>query len=375
VLLTGATGFLGAFLLHELLEQTQATVYCLVRGGNVNEAQQRLQRSLSAYSLWQPERRSRIIPVVGDLSLPLLGLSSEQFSILGNTIDIIYHNGGVVNFVYPYSMLKAANVLGTQEVLRLAGQSKIKPVHFISTVGVFSPLAYADGQIIGGQDLLDRPEGLYGYTQSKWVAEKLMAIAQARGIPTTVHRPAWIEGHSQTGVCNQSDFLRSLIKGCIQLEIAPDWNMPIDVVPVDFISRAIVHLSQQSTSLGKAYNFSNPHTISWHQLVDWMRGFGYPVQQIPYPQWIAEVRRRVQQSPENALYPFLAFLTEPVPESQRSVPEIYFRTKSIRFDCQTLMDDLATMTSVYPSIDDQLLTTYFSYFVRTGFLEAPRTVL
>ncbi|HEY9657121.1 MAG TPA: SDR family oxidoreductase, partial [Allocoleopsis sp.] len=224
---------------------------------------------------------------------------------------------------------------------------------------------------IRGQDVPDRPEGLYGYTQSKWVAEKLMAIAHSRGIPTVIHRPAWIEGHSQTGVCNRSDFFRSLIKGCIQMGFAPDWNMPVDITPVDFISRAIVHLSQQSTSLGKAYNFSNPHAISWNQLVNWIQRFGYPLQQIPYQQWIAEVSKCVPQAPEHALYPFLEFLTEPQSEHQMSVPEIYFQTKSIHFDCQTLMEGLINMTEVYPVVDDKLLNTYFSYFVRTGFLEAP----
>lgn len=371
VLLTGATGFLGAFLLHELLEQTEATVYCLVRGSNVDEAQQKLQRNLNTYSLWNPDQGSRIIPVLGDLSRPLLGLPLEEFNALGETIDSIYHNGGQVNFVYPYSMLKTANVIGTEEVLRLAGRTKIKPVHFISTVGVFSPIAYTDGQIIEEQDVPDRPEGLYGYTQSKWVAEKLMAIAHSRGIPTTIYRPAWIEGHSQTGVCNRSDFFRSLIKGCIQMGLAPDWNMPVDLTPVDFISQAIVHFSRQNTSSGAAYNFSNPQTISWNQLVDWIRAFGCPLQQISYQQWIEEVKQRVEKTPDNALYPFLSFLTEPHPEYGMSIPEIYFQTKSLHFNRQNLTNRLMNMNKVYPTVDDKLLNTYFSYFVRSGFLEAP----
>ncbi|NJR39854.1 MAG: AMP-binding protein [Leptolyngbyaceae cyanobacterium CSU_1_4] len=93
VLLTGATGFLGAFLLHELLEQTQATVYCLVRAATVEAAAQRLQHNLSSYFLWQPNRASRIIPVLGDLSQPLLGLSAQQFRTLAATLDSIYHSG------------------------------------------------------------------------------------------------------------------------------------------------------------------------------------------------------------------------------------------------------------------------------------------
>ena len=372
IFLTGATGFLGAFLLHELLEKTQATIYCLVKATYPTEARARLQGSLENYSLWNQSKSSRIIPVVGDLALPLLGLSSEQFQTLTETIDVIYHNGGLVNFIYPYSVLKAANVLGTQEVLRLASETKIKSVHFVSTIGVFSPVAYPDVQVIQEQEA-SRTEGLYGYTQSKWVAEKLIAKAHSRGLSTSIYRPTWIEGHSQTGVANRPGFLRSLIKGCIQLGLAPDWNMQVDIVPVDYTASAIIHLSRRISSSGKAFHVSNPQSISWNQLVNWMRAFGYPLQHVPYSKWIAEVMRLVQKTPENALYPFLTFLSEKIEQQQMTVPEIYFQAKSsLRFDCQNTLDGLAGTAISCPPVDDKLLTTYFSYFIRTGFLEPPQ---
>ena len=370
VLLTGATGFLGAFLLHELLERTQATVYCLMRANDVNDAAQRLQRSLEFYSLWQGKHNTRIIPVIGDLSLPQFGLSEQQFEHLAATIDVIYHNASWVNFVYPYSVLKTANVEGTREILRLASHTQVKAVHFLSSLGVYAPAAYADG-VIQEQDLPDRITGLYGYTQTKWVSENLIRAAQARGIPAAIYRPAWIEGHTQTGICNHSDFLRSMIKGCLQLGIAPDWNMPVDIVPVDFVSQAIVHLSRQNNAFGKAFNLSNPSTISWQQLMNWLREWGYSLQLLPYQQWISEAIDRIRLAPDNALYPYLAFLTEPS-EQQMTVPEIYFRTNHLRFDCQNVVDGLVDSTIAYPTIEDKMLTTYFSYFINSGFLNSPQ---
>ena len=133
ILLTGATGFLGTFLLNELLQQTSADIYCLVRAENDTLAQERIENKLKSYLLWDDSVRKRIIPIVGDLSQPLLGLSRDRFNAIAKSVDVIYHNGAWVNFTYPYSQLKAANVSGTQEVLRLAVQSKVKPVHFIST--------------------------------------------------------------------------------------------------------------------------------------------------------------------------------------------------------------------------------------------------
>jgi hypothetical protein len=133
VLLTGATGFVGSFLLSELLRQTQADIYCLVRASSSVEGMGRLQASLASRGLWSEEDRSRILPVVGDLSRPLFALSEADFIELAETVDTIYHAGALVKWIYPYQSLKATNVFGTQEILRLASRGPLKPVHFIST--------------------------------------------------------------------------------------------------------------------------------------------------------------------------------------------------------------------------------------------------
>jgi amino acid adenylation domain-containing protein/thioester reductase-like protein len=367
ILLTGGTGFLGGFLLHQLLRETSANIYCLVRAESLSAGFSRLQNNLAQYSLWDENNSDRIIPLIGDLAQPLLGLSANEFQNLATKIDVIYHNGGLVNFVYPYSVLKAPNVLGTQEILRLASQTKVKPVHFISTVGVFSPIAYPETEVILEQEA-NRHQGLYGYTQSKWVAEKLVNIAQQRGIPTNIYRPTWIEGDSQTGICNQPDFLRSLIKGCIQLGLAPDWQMLVDIIPVDYISQAIVYLSRNKSLDQRIFHLSNPHAISWNQLVIWIQRFGYPLQQIPFEDWLSKVMFLVPNYPENALYPFLNFLSDKVSE-QHSVPELYFQSKTVKFDCQNTLDGLRDTNIICPPVNDQLLNTYFSYFIQSSFLE------
>jgi FlaA1/EpsC-like NDP-sugar epimerase len=97
VLLTGATGFLGSFLLSELLRRTRTDVYCLVRAADAEEGGERLRRVLRAYALWDEELSSRIVPVVGNLSEPLLGLGSRRFEELAGKIDAVYHSGASVN--------------------------------------------------------------------------------------------------------------------------------------------------------------------------------------------------------------------------------------------------------------------------------------
>ncbi len=115
---------------------TSAQIHCLLRADDLDEGRLRLKHNLEAYLLWDDAFSDRIQPIPGDLGEPHLGLDDETFERLANQVDVIYHNGAMVNFVYPYQAHKASNVLGTQEVLRLASQVKLKPVHFVSTLSI-----------------------------------------------------------------------------------------------------------------------------------------------------------------------------------------------------------------------------------------------
>lgn len=265
VFLTGATGFFGAYLLDELLRQTAADIYCLVRCKEGEASgKSRLEEHLRSYLLWNEAFSARVIPVAGDLSQPRFGLSEEKFNQLAEQIDVIYHNGAWVNAIYPYASLKATNVGGTIEALRLAGLARTKPLHFVSTVAVFFSDFYNEiGRTILETDL-PHSNLKGGYKQSKWVAENLILQAQQRGLPANIYRTARIMGHSQSGITqNFNDFLISMIKACIQLRKFPDLNSSLSLIPVDFAAQALVYLSQQPHSIGKTFHIFNPEPIAW----------------------------------------------------------------------------------------------------------------
>jgi len=278
-----------------------------------------------------------------------------------NHIDVIYHNGALVKWTYPYSILKATNVLGTQEILRLACQVRAKPVHFISTIGVFSSPSF-EPDTVREEELLENSGELYvGYAQTKWVAEQLVRSAGSRGLPVSIYRPG-TGAHSQTGVFNAHDHVSIMIKGCAQLGYIPDRDMELQIAPIDYASRAIIYLSKQQASMGKTFHLVNPYPIMWSQLFDWMNDFGYPLQQIPYDRWKAKLLDEVKTSSDNALYSFSSFFSESFMES----------SKLPHFDCQNTLDALDGTSISCPPIDAQLLKTYFAYFVKSGFLDAPQ---
>lgn len=367
VFLTGGTGFLGAFIIHELLQTTHADIYCLVRAKDCEEGKHKLKQNLEQYGIWDEETSPRIIPVPGDLSQPYLGLTTEGFQMLAANLDAIYHSAAMLNYVYPYSVMKPSNVLGTQEVIRLASDIKVKPLHYVSSVAIFESPAYA-GKVVREQDEFDHWEGIYlGYSQTKWVAEKLVKVARDRGLPITIHRPPLIGGHSQTGVTNTHDFMCLMIKGCLEMGCFPDVDYIMDMSPVDYVSKAIVYLSKQQESLGKAFHLQHPQPVSFKMLVEWMRSFGFPIQLVPYDEWQAMLMQNLT-SVENPLYKLRPFLLERWSQEGLTIPDLYLQAKRPIISCQQTLSALAGSSIVCPPIDSRLFITYSSYLIESGFL-------
>ncbi len=369
IFLTGATDFLGAFLLDDLLKQTSANIYCLVRAASLEEGKQKICNNLTRYLLSDRIADSRIIPVLGDLSKPFFGLHEQQFQHLASILDVIYHAGASVNLIYPYTALRAANVIGTQEILRLASRIKVKPVHFISTLDVFQASMYAQANTIWEQDELTHCEGLSdGYSQSKWVAEKLMMAAHSRGLPVCIYRPGMITGHSQTGASKTDDLACRMIEGFVHMGSAPNLDVKLSLTPVDYVSSAIVHLSKQPSSLGKAFHLVNRQPLHLSKLVAEINNCGYPVKQIAYDKWQFELVNA--KSEDNALSPITSMFTEKVTEAQLTYIELSSMVLQV-FDCQNTLTGIENSVITCPLLDNRLLRIYLSYLARSGCLKSP----
>ena len=368
IFLTGATGFLGVYLLRELLNKTNADIYCLVRASDRTAASQRIQNNLKRYALWDETIGCRIIPVLGDLSQPLLGLDTNSFENLAGAIDVIYHSAAMLNYVYPYSAMKAANVLGTQEVLRLACRGKTKPVHYVSSVAVFEAAAYA-GRVVSESDPFSHWQGIdLGYSQTKWVAEKLVKLAETRGLPVSIYRPPLIAGDSKTGISNTDDFISLMVKGCIQMGSFPDLDYLLDMSPVDYVSRSIVYLSQQPESIGRAFHLQHPQPVHISKIVKLLRFVGYKINRVPYQQWQADLKNTVQ--PDNPLFTLQPFLLEKRTEAQLTILELYLQANRPTISCQETLKALKGSGISCPPINHKLLISYFRRFLDSGFLQA-----
>ena len=289
IFLTGSTGFLGAFLLDELLRSTdpQTKFYCLTRSRDtqVERTTNRAVENLKFYGLPGQVSEDRIVPVIGDLSQPRFGLSEDEYQQLSENIDLIFHCAASVNYVYTYKAIKPHTVDGTREVIRFACHAKTKPIQFISSNGIFpggDETPYLENSEIGA--FVDRMEG--GYNQAKWVAEKLMWSAMSRGLPVCIFRPGNIGHHSTTGVVNPNDFQTMIIKACLRSEcvpIAPEWLF--EMTPVDFLASVITRIAADPKHLGSVYNVVEQQPVSADQVFSYMISNGYAREQVSLGDW------------------------------------------------------------------------------------------
>lgn len=356
ILLTGATGFVGAHLLSDLLRGTASEVFCLVRAATTDEAGQRLEHALRVYGLWR-EDGLRVTPVVGDLSAPLWGMTADAFRRLAGKVDAVIHCGARVDFVRSYRTLKPANVGGTHEALRFAAIEKLKPLHYISTIAVFESEEFAGVKEVREDDRLGRGVGFHsGYDASKWVSEQIVVLARERGLPVSVYRLSNVLGHSYTGVMLSDHIIARFIKGCLQLGSAPGDEAAINLIPVDAASRMVVQLSLNRVASGQNFHVVNPEPTPLESIVRWLQSRGYRITTRPFSEW----RERLNAAgTDNVLKPLLPWLNQGYPFSNR----LYDYTNAARH--------LGTVGIDCPRVNDRLLDVQLTHLVRTGYVTEP----
>jgi thioester reductase-like protein len=362
VFLTGATGFLGAYLLADLLRHTPARVRCLVRASSPAAGLARMRAQLERYALAHDLPWSRVEAIPGDLALPDLGLDGVLLERLAHELDAVYHCGASVNFARPYGTLRAPNVLGTQSILRLACRARTKPVHHVSTFAVLSGAFRPGIRTLLETMPLPEPVGHdTGYSESKWVAEGLVELARARGVPVAVYRPGMVLGDSRSGISNPDDYLTKMLLGCLQLGHAPLRAYDLAVAPVDWVSRALVALSLQPASRAHAFHLVAPRPLPWNELFAHVRAQGLSLQLLPYEAWRQTLLEALasEQAKDNPLAPLAGLLG---PRGDRATP---------RVDCARVLAGLAGHDLECPSVDAAFVGRVLDDFVRRGWLVAP----
>ncbi|QEL14664.1 peptide synthetase [Limnoglobus roseus] len=272
ILLTGATGFLGSWLLSKLLARNSAEIHCLVRGAG------RL----------PPD--PRVHPIIGDLERPRFGLSAAAWDELTDRIDAVYHCAAAVDVVRPFHRLRAANLGGTAAVLGLVGTGRPKRLHYASTLSVFVSTDRAHGLLREDDDLTATGEVYGGYAQTKWAAERLLRLSGGRFGPVAHYRLGLITGDTRTGRGPGRDLFTQFIRGLARVGGYPAGvgELSVDITPVDYAAAAMARLSLAEHWDGATFHLANSRSLSLAELLDAVRASGVRLD----PLSMAEFRAR-----------------------------------------------------------------------------------
>jgi thioester reductase-like protein len=370
VFLTGSTGFLGAYLIRALIEQSKnknLTLFCHVRAENSQKAMERIISNMQFFHCWEEKFKDQIVPVPGDLKKPNLGIENTLYLTLCNTIDAIYHNGATLNFLFPYNQLKQTNVNGTIESLRFACTDKPKYFHYISSYSVYDNPSHFEKTVLESDPLTSFEGYFLGYSETKWVAEKLVAQAANRGLQTTLYRPGEITASSKEKVWKLEDMISRTIVGCIQMNAAPDIAISLPLTPVDYVSNAIVHISHQTKAMGKCFNLTNKNVTEFKTIINYTKNAGYNLEILPYDVWAEKLATCTFE--ENVLSILSRLFIDKRKEGE-GLTERY-GDRQARIDTTNTEELLKDSKISCASIDEEIFYNYLNLFADMGHIPKP----
>jgi thioester reductase-like protein len=282
VLLTGATGYVGAHVLMELLRQSRAHVLCLVRPKAAAGALQRLHETLEFYFQRTELQRfaERFTVLDGDAALARFGLDAVTYQQLCDSVDAVYHFAADTRLFGPEEEFQRNNVQPVRHCIEFVGTGCSKDLHHMSTLAVCgvnpqsTVIEFSEDSTDVGQEFQNH------YEATKYSAEQLLQRFAAAGGRTFIYRSGNVSGDSRTArfqrAAGANRFVQ-LLAACVKLGKAPRTSESIVLSPIDQVAAGIVAISLDSATPGGIFHVDSPHEIAIERFFEALRRAGIAV--------------------------------------------------------------------------------------------------
>ncbi|MBI5804541.1 amino acid adenylation domain-containing protein, partial [candidate division TA06 bacterium] len=298
-LLTGATGYLGMYILRELLEKSDSNITVLIRAGNNAAAEERLKKKWAHYfgdSLMEKDR-ARIRVLSGDLAAENLGLDPKEYQVLCQEIDCIIHSAAYTKHFGEYQAFYRGNIAATRNLLDLAKTGRRKVFNHISTTSVGSGSVQGREAVLFTEYLGDIGQQIDGYyVRSKLEAEKLVLAAGRQGLDFNIFRAGNLTFDSATGGFQENigdNAFYIMLRSFIRLGIMPDLDIRnVDLTFVDQAAQAIVEMSGKKGLLNRCHHIMNDNYISVKDIAGRFAGNGIQIKVLPVPLFLDSLEEK-----------------------------------------------------------------------------------
>lgn len=358
IFLTGANGFVGTYLLKELLRKTDSIVYCLIRDENKKNALNKIKDAMKYYEIDEHFIEERIVVILGDLGKEYFGLEFNTYKMLCNKIDVIIHNAAMANYMYSYDMLENVNVIGTGRIIDLATTSKIKSIQFISSTAIFGPLQW-ENEIVETTPLQIERLPRTGYVQSKWSADTLIQKAQKLGIPCNIFRLGNICGDEKNGICQPKDFLWMIIKLGIEIHKLPYYfDIPFYFTTVSSIASSIVSITKSQIE-GKIFHLID-EPLKYTRIIEWIKEYGISFEMEDYNKWLSDVKEYTSKI-DNKIFKSVPIIIDIDEDLNQEVKFIQFNNSYSQVILEQLNEKVYFM-------DKETFKKHLDHFILNGFI-------
>ncbi|HUM09579.1 MAG TPA: SDR family oxidoreductase [Myxococcaceae bacterium] len=253
-LVTGYPGFIGKRLVEHLAQEGKGRIFALAQPRHLDQAR----------GLASRVRGAPVEVLAGDVTDLHLGLSGEEVERVAGSVTLIFHLAALNQLSVSRELAWRTNVDGTRNVLELARECRRleRLVHF-STCHV----AGAREGVIAEDELDKGQEFRNPWEETKFHAEKAVARA-AETLPITIVRPSTVVGDSRTGEIDRFEgpytlgILLVASPLVVPLPLPGNGVAPLNVVPVDFVVRAAVHLAGDPLAKGRTFHLVDPNPMS-----------------------------------------------------------------------------------------------------------------
>ncbi|SJK99612.1 related to LYS2  len=360
ILLTGATGSLGAHILSQLTASSSIRkVVCLSRAKSHDGSLERIRESVTARKVSVDE--AKVTSYAANSSEPLLGLTEEEYGALRDEVTDVIHNAWPVNFVLNIESYDS-HIGGAVNLINLCLESPFtEPASFAFSSSISCRQGSRDETC--SEDFSTSPSTAagMGYAQSKWVVEKLCErAAQKSGVPVSVLRIGQMVGDSVHGIWNKTEAWPLMFKSANTIGALPVVDENPSWLPVDFAGKSIVEVVLNATKPATAvYHIVNPNTSAhWKDILGGLEASGVSFERLDKNKWVERLAKSDEDGRKNPTIKLLPFFHMRYGPSHRK-PMVFLTEETTK---------IAPILKKAPAVNRELVAKWVAHWRETGFI-------